>query len=131
MVVGFSNLDEPFGVSYGYDFHGLDEQSPFTRLIWKPLSKRIRAFENLKFIRGWAGIYGETADRSGFPGKAPGLENVYECFGHTDRGLMISYGVAEALAGLIEKGDFDHEFSSAEQLSRLRPEGPVFEDLHL
>ncbi|WP_462137157.1 NAD(P)/FAD-dependent oxidoreductase [Candidatus Mycalebacterium sp.] len=131
VVVGFSNLDEPFGVNYRYDFYSLDEQSPFARLIWKPLSKRIKAFENLKFIRGWAGMYGETADRSGFLGKAPGLENVYECFGHTGRGLMISYGAAEALACLIEKGGFDAEFASTEHLSRNRPEGPVFEDLHL
>ncbi len=131
ILVGYSNRDEPFGVNYQYDFHSFDEKSPFIKLIWTPLSKRIKAFENLKFIRGWAGMYGETADRSGFLGKAPGLENIYECFGHTGRGLMISRGASEALACLIEKGKFDQEFASAAQLSRQRPDGPVFEDLHL
>jgi len=131
ILVGYSNRDEPFGVNYRYDFHSFNEESPFMRLIWLPLSKRIKAFENLKFIRGWAGMYGETADRSGFLGKVPGLENVYECFGHMGRGLMISRGAAEALACLIEKGSFDEEFASAKQLSRERPEGPVFEGLHL
>ncbi len=131
IVVGYSNPDEPFGVNYGYDFHGLEETSPFVRQIWIPLAGRVKAFENLKFIRGWAGMYAETADRSGYLGRAPGLENVYECFGHTGRGLMISHGAAEALARLIEKGGFDAEFKSAEQLSRERPAGPVFEELHL
>ncbi len=130
-LVGYSNPDEPFGVNYEYDFYRLDEESPFAKWIWKPLAKRIRAFENLKFVRGWAGMYAETADRSGYLGKAPGLENVYECFGHTGRGLMISHGAAEALSGLIEKGKFDEELASAKHLSRDRPEGPVFEELHI
>ncbi len=131
VLMGFSNPDEPFGVNYDYDFHSLDEASSFVRQIWVPLARRIKAFENLKFIRGWAGMYAETADRSGYLGKAPGLENVYECFGHTGRGLMISHGAAEALVCLIEKGSFDDKFVSAGHLSRERPHGPVFEELHL
>ncbi len=131
ILIGFSNPDEPFGVNYGYDFYDLSEDGPFVTQVWEPLAKRIKAFENMKFIRGWAGMYAETADRSGYLGKVRRLENVYECFGHTGRGLMISYGAAEALACLIEKGNFDDEFKSAEQLSRERPEGPVFEELHI
>ena len=68
ILVGYSNMDEPYGVNFRFDFYDLNEGSPFIELIWKPLWKRISKFEKLKFIRGWAGIYGETPDKSGFFG---------------------------------------------------------------
>ncbi len=82
-------------------------------------------------IRGWAGIYAETPDRSGFLGRVPGLDNVYECAGHTGRGLMISCGAATALSDLILDGEFRKEISSAKDLSRGRMAGPLYEGLHL
>jgi len=88
-------------------------------------------FERLKFIRGWAGIYGETPDKSGFMGKVTGLDNVYECAGHTGRGIMISYGLAEALTDMLIDGRIRDQLTHAAELDRRRPSGPLMEQLHL
>lgn len=131
ILVGYSNPDEPYGANFEFDFYGIDEGSKFVEKIWKPLWKRCKKFEKLKFIRGWSGLYGETSDRSGYLGKVDGFENVYESCGHTGRGLMISHGAAEALADLIFVGEFRDELRRAADLSRHRPNGPLYEQLHL
>lgn len=131
ILVGYSNPDEPYGVNFRFDFYGLEEKSRFIELIWKPLWKRISSFERLKFIRGWAGIYGETPDKSGFMGKVIGLDNVYECAGHTGRGIMISYGLAEALTDMLIDGEISDQLIHAAELDRRRPSGPLMEQLHL
>lgn len=131
ILAGYSNMDEPYGYNLEFSFGGLSEESPFVKHIWQPLWNRIRGFEKVKFIRGWAGIYAETPDRSGFLGRVPGLDNVYECAGHTGRGLMISYGAATALSDIILDGEFREELSSAGDLSRERTGGPLYEGLHL
>jgi FAD-dependent oxidoreductase domain-containing protein 1 len=109
----------------------MDEKSQFVKHIWLPLSRRISRFERLKQIRGWAGIYAETPDRSGYLGKVPGLDNVFECAAHTGRGLMISYGAGEALTDLILEGEFRKELMHTRDLSRERPSGEQYEGLHL
>lgn len=131
ILIGYSNLDEPYGVNFNFDFFSYDAESPFIKYIWKPLAKRSTLFENMKFIRGWAGIYGETPDRSGYLGRVPGLSNVFECVGHTGRGLMISYGAGKALSDLIVDGHTESELSFAQSLDRSRPDGPQYEELHL
>jgi len=131
ILAGYSNMDEPYGYNFEFSFGGMDEESLFVNYIWLPLWKRISKFEKVKFIRGWAGIYAETPDRSGYLGKVPGLENIYESIAHTGRGLMISYGAGVALADLILEGKIREELRGAEGLSRKRPEGDLFEGLHL
>jgi hypothetical protein len=44
---------------------------------------------------------------------------------------MISYGAASALADLLVDGSFREELRHAEDLSRERKSGPLFEGLHL
>jgi len=131
ILLGYSNPDEPYGVNFRFDYYGLEEKSPFIEQIWKPLWKRISKFERLKFIRGWAGIYGETPDKSGFMGKVEGLDNVYECAGHTGRGIMISYGLAEAFADMVVDGKIRDELAFASDFQRDRPSGELQEQLHL
>ncbi|MCZ6638870.1 MAG: FAD-binding oxidoreductase [Candidatus Dadabacteria bacterium] len=131
ILAGYSNMDEPYGYNFEFSFGGMDEKSLFVKHIWVPLWKRISKFEKVKFIRGWAGIYAETPDRSGYLGKVPGLDNIYESIAHTGRGLMISYGAAVALSDLILEGKIREELRGAEDLSRNRPEGDLFEGLHL
>ncbi len=131
ILAGYSNMDEPYGYNFEFSFGGMDEQGQFVKYIWEPLSKRIRRFENLKLIRGWAGVYAETPDRSGYLGRVRGLKNVYECVAHTGRGLMISYGAGVALSDLILNSEFRPELKSAKDLARERPSGNLYEALHL
>jgi sarcosine oxidase subunit beta len=131
ILAGYSNMDEPYGYNLEYGFGGLEEDSLFVRYIWLPLYQRISKFERVKFLRGWAGLYAETPDRSGYLGKVPGFKNIYECGAHTGRGLMISYGAGTALSDLILEGKFREELKHAKDLSRERPSGDLFEELHL
>ncbi|MGH7902482.1 MAG: FAD-dependent oxidoreductase, partial [Thermodesulfobacteriota bacterium] len=109
----------------------IEEKSLFVKYIWSPLWQRSSKFERLKIIRGWAGLYAETPDRSGYLGRVPGLKNVYECVAHTGRGLMISYGAGKALSDLILDSSFREELRHARDLSRERPSGELYEELHL
>lgn len=131
ILAGYSNMDEPFGYNLDYDFGGVEEGSSFVSLIWTPLYARSSLFERVKFIRGWAGLYAETPDRSGFLGRVPGFENLYECSAHTGRGVMVSYGAAVALADIIADGRLRPALASVYDLSRDRPRGALYEELHL
>lgn len=131
ILAGYSNMDEPYGYNLEFSFGGMEEDSLFVRYIWLPLYRRISRFERVRFIRGWAGLYAETPDRSGYLGRVPGFKNVYECGAHTGRGLMISYGAGVALSDLILEGRFREELKHARDLSRERPSGELFEELHL
>lgn len=131
ILLGYSDPEEPYGTDFRFDFYGLGEGSPFIEKMWKPLWRRISRFTSLKFIRGWSGMYGETSDRSGYMGKIEGLDNAYECCGHTGRGLMISYGAGQVMSDIIIDGRPREELSSAADLSRSRPNGPLYEQLHL
>jgi hypothetical protein len=44
---------------------------------------------------------------------------------------MISYGAATALADLVLEGKIRGELTNATDLSRARPQGDLFEGLHL
>jgi len=131
IVAGYSNMDEPYGYNMDYTFGGAEPESPFVRYIWAPLWKRISRFESVKVVRGWAGLYGETPDRSGYLGWVPGTKNVYESVAHTGRGVMISYAAGQALADLIVDGSLRPELGWAAALARSRPSGPQIEELHL
>ena len=131
ILAGYSNMDEPYGYNFEFSFGGMDETSQFVRYIWEPLSKRISKFKNVKHLRGWAGVYAETPDRSGYLGSVRGLKNAYECVAHTGRGLMISYGAGVALSDLILNSEFRPELKSAKDLARARPSGELYEELHL
>ncbi|HEX9831417.1 MAG TPA: FAD-binding oxidoreductase, partial [Thermodesulfobacteriota bacterium] len=131
ILAGYSNMDEPYGYNLDFNFGGMEEDSLFVKYIWLPLYNRISKFERVKFLRGWAGLYAETPDRSGYLGRVPGFKNIYECGAHTGRGLMISFGAGTALSDLILDGKFREELKHAKDLSRERPSGELFEELHL
>ena len=131
ILAGYSNMDEPAGYNFDFSFGGMSGESQFVKYIWEPLYNRMNGFEKVKLVRGWAGIYAETPDRSGYLGKVPGYGNIYECAGHTGRGLMISYGAGVALTDIILDGKPRRELKHAADLSRERTSGPLYEGLHL
>jgi len=131
ILAGYSNMDEPAGYNFDFSFGGMSEESRFVKYIWEPLYSRMNGFEKVRLVRGWAGIYAETPDRSGYLGKVPGYGNIYECAGHTGRGLMISYGAGVALTDIILDGKPRRELKHAADLSRERKAGPLYEGLHL
>jgi glycine/D-amino acid oxidase-like deaminating enzyme len=127
VLAGYSTPDE----APGYDFD-YDGREFFEGEIWPRLAERASSFERCGHVRGWAGLYDVTPDRSGIAGAVRGFANLFEAHSFTGRGVMQSYGIAVAMAALIGTGRYEGVDLSA--LSRERFDDPrrlVTEDLHI
>jgi sarcosine oxidase subunit beta len=101
LLAGYSTPDEAPG--YDFDYDGRDF---FESEIWPRLAERASSFERCGHVRGWAGLYDVTPDRSGIAGAVRGFSNLFEAHSFTGRGVMQSFGIASAMAALIESGRF-------------------------
>ncbi len=127
VLAGYSIPDEP----PGFDFH-YDGDAFFEGEIWPRLAARCSSFERCGHLRGWAGLYAVTPDRSGIAGAVGGFSNLFEAHSFTGRGVMQSWGVARGLAARIAGAD-GGEVDLA-PLSRDRfgdPPRLLPEDLHI
>jgi sarcosine oxidase subunit beta len=127
VLAGYSTPDE----APGYDFD-YDGREFFEGEIWPRLAERASSFERCGHVRGWAGLYDVTPDRSGIAGAVRGFANLYEAHSFTGRGVMQSYGIACGMAALITTGAYSVVDLSA--LTRERFDDPrrwVTEDLHI
>lgn len=127
ILAGYSIPDEP----PGYDFH-YDGDDFFMQEIWPRLAHRSLSFERCGHVRGWAGLYAATPDRSGIAGAVRGFANLFEAHSFTGRGVMQSYGIARDMAALLTQGRF--ETLDLSPLARERfadPSRLVMEDLHI
>ena len=102
VLAGYSIPDEPPGFDFRYD-----GDTFFEGEIWPRLAHRASAFERCGHVRGWAGLYAVTPDRSGIAGSVAGLANLFEAHSFTGRGVMQSYAIARNMAALIVTGAFD------------------------
>lgn len=102
ILSGFAIPNERAGFDLEYD-----GESFFQEYIWPALYERSTAFENLKHLTGWAGLYEVSPDHSAIIGKIPGFENAFEAHSFSGRGAMQSYGAGHALAELIMKGRYE------------------------
>ena len=83
-----------------FDFNW--ERERFMDVIWPELAAFVPAFESLKLIRGWAGLYEvNTLDHNAVIGPWPELEGFYLCNGFSGHGLMQGPAVGEHLAERI------------------------------
>ncbi len=127
VLAGYSTPDEAPG--YDFDYDG-DEF--FEREIWPRLAHRATAFDRCRHVRGWAGLYAVTPDRSGIAGRVAGFANLFEAHSFTGRGVMQSFAIGQAMASLVASGRFgEHDLSA---LSRSRFPDParwVMEELHI
>ena len=101
MLAGYSTPDEAPGFDFGYDGEEFFESE-----IWPRLAHRASSFERCGHVRGWAGLYAVTPDRSGIAGQVGGFANLFEAHSFTGRGVMQSFGVARAMGSLIATGRF-------------------------
>ena len=127
LLAGYSIPEEPPGFDFSYDGEDF-----FQNEIWPRLAAHCSSFERCGHVRGWAGLYAVTPDRSGIAGPVAGFSNLFEAHSFTGRGVMQSYGISRAMAALIDSGRFE-EVDLA-PLARERFEDParwVREDLHI
>lgn len=101
-LAGFANVSEPLGVNFNYDGEAF-----FTEHIWPALYERSTAFERLKHLTGWAGLYEVSPDESAILGPVKGFQGLFEAHSFSGHGAMHSYAAGLALAELIQLGRYE------------------------
>ena len=114
----------------GFDFH-YDGESFFVEHIWPRLGQCSSLFERCKHVRGWAGLYAVTPDRSGIAGPVAGFTNLFEAHSFTGRGVMQSYGIATELAEWIDSGKPSGQIAVLNRNRFADRDEWLVEDLHI
>lgn len=103
---GFATPTESPGFNFQYD-----ADSFFEEYIWPPLYERSTAFESLKHVSGWAGLYENSPDHHAIVGAVnatSGARNqIFEAHSFSGHGAMQSYAVGISLAELMIKGKYE------------------------
>ncbi|RLB18183.1 MAG: hypothetical protein DRG82_04490 [Deltaproteobacteria bacterium] len=96
ILVGKSMDDD----SIGFDFRWDDKR--FYELLWPELAEFVPAFDTLKLMRGWAGLYAVSMlDDNAFIGEWFDLKNYYLANGFSGHGLQQAPAVGRYLSELI------------------------------
>ncbi len=104
---GFATPSEISGFNFNYDADAFFEEH-----IWAHLYERSSAFESLKHVSGWAGLYENSPDHHAIVGKVSPLLGVtgspiFEAHSFSGHGAMQSYAVGISLAELMVKGRYE------------------------
>jgi sarcosine oxidase subunit beta len=127
VLVGYSNDDEGPGYDFSYDGRAF-----FERELWPRLAHRASTFERCGHVRGWAGLYAVTPDRSGIAGPVDSFSNLFEAHSFTGRGVMQSRAIGCAMAARIATGRFEEVDLAPLARDRFAdPASWVTEDLHI
>ncbi len=95
-MIGKSLPDDPVGFDFRVD------QQRFVELLWPELVEYLPAFERLKAVSGWAGLYAvNTLDGNAILGEWPELGGLYLANGFSGHGFQQCHGVGRYLAELI------------------------------
>lgn len=96
VLLGKSMPDDPVGVDFNWDQHR------FMDVLWPELAEFVPAFERLKLIRGWAGLYAvNTLDGNAILGQWPELKGFYLANGFSGHGLQQGPAVGRYMSELI------------------------------
>lgn len=96
ILLGKSLEDDPVGFDFTWD------QKRFTELLWPELAEFVPAFDTLKVVRGWAGLYAvNTLDSNAILGEWPELKGFYLANGFSGHGLQQGPAVGRYIAELV------------------------------
>jgi FAD-dependent oxidoreductase domain-containing protein 1 len=118
ILLGKSLEDDPVGFDFKWD------QKRFTELLWPELAEFVPAFDTLKVVRGWAGLYAvNTLDSNAILGEWPEIKGFYLANGFSGHGLQqgpaVGRYVSELILGL--KPALDLSIFSPERILENRP----------
>lgn len=94
------------GSEYGYRFE--PELSYLEEEILPVLRRRCALFEEVEYVRGWAGLYEfNEMDHNGIVGEHPEWNGYYLATGFSGHGLMQVPAVAKGMSELIQLGKYE------------------------
>jgi glycine/D-amino acid oxidase-like deaminating enzyme len=98
ILLGKSMAEDPVGFNFTYD----DQR--FVETLWPELAEFVPAWDRLKLVRGWAGLYDvNTLDGNAILGEWPEIAGLYLATGFSGHGLQQGPGVGRYLSELILK----------------------------
>lgn len=96
VLVGKSMDDDPVGYNFTWS------QDRFMDHLWMELAEFVPAFESLKLVRGWAGLYAmNTLDGNAILGQWPEIRGLYLANGFSGHGLQQGPAVGRYITELI------------------------------
>jgi len=96
ILLGKSMEDDPVGFDFTWD------DKRFSQILWAELAAFVPAFDTLKLIRGWAGLYAvNTLDGNAILGEWPELKGFYLANGFSGHGLQQGPAVGRYICELI------------------------------
>ncbi len=96
ILLGKSLPEDPVGFDFRWD------EKRFTELLWPELAEFVPAWDRLKIVRGWAGLYDvNTLDGNAILGEWPELKGCYLATGFSGHGLQQGPAVGRYLAERI------------------------------
>jgi glycine/D-amino acid oxidase-like deaminating enzyme len=94
--LGKSMDEDPVGFDFTWD------RKRFIEILWPELAEFVPAFDRLKLVRGWAGLYEvNTFDGNAILGPWPELKGFYLANGFSGHGLQQAPAVGRYLSELI------------------------------
>lgn len=96
ILLGWSFEDDPVGFDFSWD------KQCFVDRIWPALAEFVPAFDTLKVVRGWAGLYAvNTLDSNAILGEWPELKGFFLANGFSGHGLQQGPAVGRYISELI------------------------------
>lgn len=96
ILLGKSMPEDPVGFDFAWD------EKRFMEILWPELAGFVPAWESLKLVRGWAGLYAvNTLDHNAILGEWPGLKGFYLANGFSGHGLQQAPAVGRYMSELI------------------------------
>ena len=96
ILLGKSMDDDPIGFDFNWD------DKRFMEILWPELAEFVPAWESLKLVRGWAGLYAvNTLDDNAILGEWPELRGFFLANGFSGHGLQQAPAVGRYLSEII------------------------------
>ena len=118
ILMGKSLDNDEVGFSFSYD------RQRFIDLMWEELAGFVPAWESLKIVRGWGGLYAENRlDGNAILGEWPELKGFYLANGFSGHGMQQGPAVGRYLSELIlgKKPSLDLSIFTPQRILENRP----------
>ena len=120
-MCGKSFDDDPVGFDFTWDRH------QFNEFMWPELVEYVPAFDQLKIVSGWSGLYDVNRfDGNAILGEWPGLEGFLLVNGFSGHGFQQCHAIGRYLSEIIRGSDISLDLSIFSP-RRILENKPVFE----